>query len=175
MWVCIKCNAENDDQYTVCSQCGASRSAGRFGTNAANTRNAAAYAAPLRQNMQPSGQPAVAAERAAVPMLQQTPQVQYVPDFSHVHAGRGYLYFGALLAVLLPATLLLLAVCRYDVWSQRLLALIFKEVETVSKPVCMLVYGYAALLGALIASLPGLWTLAVGKALRRLGRMEELL
>ena len=32
MWTCIKCNAVNEDIYTICPKCGASRSAGRFGS-----------------------------------------------------------------------------------------------------------------------------------------------
>ena len=39
MWTCIKCNAVNEDTYTICPKCGAARSAGRFGSgNAAPAR-----------------------------------------------------------------------------------------------------------------------------------------
>lgn len=55
MWTCIKCNAVNEDTYTICPKCGAARSAGRFGSgNAAPARNAAAYTAPVQQRVMPS-------------------------------------------------------------------------------------------------------------------------
>lgn len=176
MWICIKCSAQNEDQYTVCPQCGASRSAGRFGAAAAAPRNAAAYAAPLRQNAQPSGQPAVAAERIA-PLPQQMPQAQYVSDFSHVHSGRGYMILGTLLSILLPLTVLLFAVLSYFHYAGTsvLALLLFSEATNASSTIYTLIYGFITLVLALLSALPGLWTLAIGKALRRLARMEELL
>ena len=165
MWTCIKCSQQNEDQYTVCPHCGASRSVGRFGTPQ-TPRNAAAYSAPVQNNI------------PVPPAPQQAPQVQYVADFSHVRAGKGYMVFGALLSLLSAAFVIVLAVLRHADWADALDALLRParaEGEKIPFLVNYLLYALLALLAALTAALPGLWTLGLGKLLRRLNRMEELL
>ena len=160
MWTCIKCNAVNEDTYTICPKCGAARSAGRFGSgNAAPARNAAAYTAPVQQRVMPSG----------------APQTAYYADFSHVRAGRGFMLLGRVLAIVMAALTLLLAWRQYDAVSAAVLGLIFDDLAALSAFVKLLIYIPLALAAAAIAALPGLWTLGLGKALRRLNRMEELL
>lgn len=161
MWTCIKCGANNEDHLTSCPACGASRSAGRF-SSAPVVRNAAAYSAPVRATPAP-----------AVPA--QTPQVQYIPDFKHIRAGRGFMALGVILTLMLATLTICFAVFRYDVFAPWLLGLFFTDAAAVSKVITLLVYVPVAALAVLLAVLPGLWTLAVGKALRRLARMEELL
>ena len=103
MWTCIKCNAVNEDTYTICPKCGAARSAGRFGSgNAAPARNAAAYTAPVQQRVMPSGEPAVPAHANVV-----APQTAYYADFSHVRAGRGFMLLGRVLAIVMAVSLIL--------------------------------------------------------------------
>lgn len=158
----------NDDQYTTCQHCGAARSAGRFGSTQP-PRNSAAYAAAPQ---------AVPAAVHVEPSPQQVPQTQYVPDFSHVRAGKGFMALGAVLAALLFAFVAALAVLRHAEWSRALYDLLAPAHEAdanVPFAVSYLLYGLLALLAALLAALPGLWTLGIGKALRRLNRMEELL
>ena len=68
MWTCIKCNAVNEDTYTICPKCGAARSAGRFCSgNAAPARNAAAYTAPVQQRAMPRAPVPPALHRRAAP------------------------------------------------------------------------------------------------------------
>lgn len=171
MWTCIKCNAVNEDTYTICPKCGAARSAGRFGSgNAAPARNAAAYTAPVQQRVMPSGEPAVPAHANVV-----APQAGYYADFSHVRAGRGFMLLGRVLAIVMAALTLLLAWRQYDAVSAAVLGLIFDDLDALSAFVKLLIYIPLALAAAAIAALPGLWTLGLGKVLRRLNRMEELL
>jgi len=175
MWNCNKCGNTNDDQYTICPRCGAAKGAGRFGTQQSGVKNAAAYPTAPRQNAQPSGQPAVRPEGVVQP--QQLPQAQYVPDFAHVKAGKGFMLLGVLLALLLPLTLIALAALRHGDWAAALNGLILPE-KAAEAPAFWIkypLYILLTLLAALLSSLPGLWTLGLGKALRRLNRMEELL
>lgn len=165
MWNCIKCNTIVEDGYTTCPHCGAPKSAGRFG-NTAPVRPAAAYTMPAQNAPQSAPRPAPA-EVAAQPL--------YMPDFSHVHAGRGLMFAGSLLAILLPLLVLLLAWRQYDAISSFLLPLFFADAAALSNWVRYPVYIVLALLAALVSALPGLWTQSLGKALRRLARMEELL
>lgn len=178
MWTCPKCNAVNEEIYTVCTKCGASRSAGRFGS-AINTppKNSAAYAAPLVKPAQPdlTAPPPPPPQRPAASYAAEAQQVQYVPDFSHVHAGAGFMALGAVLCALLPALVLLLAWRQHDVLSPVLLRLFFKNAADVAKALGAAVYAALTATAMLIAALPGVFTLGLGKALRRLARMEELL
>ena len=168
MWTCIKCGHTNDDQHTTCQHCGAVRSAGRFGS-AQPPRNSAAYAVSQQ------------ASHAAVhvePTPQQMPQAQYVPDFTHVRAGKGFMALGAVLAILLAVLTVGLAVLRHDDWARALRDLLLPaQAQNAEIPFVInyLLYGLLTLLAALLAALPGLWTLGLGKMLRRLNRMEELL
>ncbi|MBQ7454904.1 MAG: hypothetical protein IJS53_00555 [Clostridia bacterium] len=158
MWKCIRCGKAIDDQYNVCPFCGAARSAGRFGTTAAQPRPAA-----FASNEKP-------AEPSA-------PQTQYVPDFRHVRAGRGFIILGTALALLLPALVILFAVLRRLDWADALHAFLYpaREAGAGVDALTWILYGVLSLAAALVAALPGLWTAGLGKALRRLNRMEELL
>ena len=82
---------------------------------------------------------------------------------------------GRVLAIVMSALTLLLAWRQYDAVSAAVLGLIFDDLAALSAFVKLLIYIPLALAAAAIAALPGLWTLGLGKALRRLNRMEELL
>ena len=108
---------------------------------------------------------------------QQTPQAQYTPDFAHVRSGRGLMVFGAILTVVLPAVALTVAVLCRKGWIGELYRLLNPE-ALAAGPIDIktnLLYWVLTAAAALLSSLPGVWTLGLGKALRRLGRMEELL
>lgn len=107
----------------------------------------------------------------------QIPQAQYTPDFAHVRAGRGYTVFGTLLAVLLPAVVLLAAILCRNGWIGALYHLLNPEatMAELNDGKANLLYWALTAAAILLASLPGLWTVGLGKALRRLNRMEELL
>ena len=146
MWTCIKCNAVNEDTYTICPKCGAARSAGRFGSgNAAPARNAAAYTAPVQQRVMPSGEPAAPAHANAV-----APQTAYYADFSHVRAGRGFMLLGRVLAIVMAVLTLLLAWRQYDAVSAAVLGLIFDDLAALSAFVKLLIYIPLALAAAAI-------------------------
>ena len=55
MWICTHCHAENKDGYSSCDQCGATRSAGRFGSapTVMGTRQQIPVPAPAAGNGQP--------------------------------------------------------------------------------------------------------------------------
>lgn len=108
---------------------------------------------------------------------QQIPQAQYTPDFDHVRAGRGFMLFGAVLAVLLPAVVVFAAVLCRNGWLAELYHLLYPDaaMAELGDLKTNLLYWALAVAAALLASLPGLWTAGLGKALRRLNRMEELL
>ena len=107
----------------------------------------------------------------------QTPMAQYTPDRSPIRAGRGYMVFGSLLTVLIPAALLLLAM----IFRKSLLPDIYRYLYPeevgieLSNFKSNLLYWILAGAAALTGTLPGLWTVGIGKALRRLARLEERL
>ena len=92
MWSCNKCHAVNEDLYTICPKCGASRSAGRFGSAAQPIVRNAAAPAPENKPPQPKSTPEVAAPSVAY----------YEPDLSKIHAGRSVRILGRILIILLP-------------------------------------------------------------------------
>ena len=108
---------------------------------------------------------------------QQTPQALYTPDFEHVRAGRGFMLFGAFLAVLLPSVVILAALLCKNSWIGSLYSLLTPEavMAELGDVRTNILYWALAVAAALLSSLPGLWTVGLGKALRRLNRMEELL
>lgn len=147
MWICNRCHAENKDGYTACEQCGAIRSAGRFGS------------APTALNARPPqvSAPAVQAApaRYADPAPANTRQMPPPPP------ARGIQKFGklvgGLLLVLLPALCILLAWRQYDVLSAALVPLLL-DAES-SEILKLIVYIGFGLIALLLSMLPGLHTL----------------
>lgn len=171
MWTCIKCNTVNDDTCASCPKCGAARSVGRFGsTRQPIVRNADAYSAPVQQRPAPTAEPA-AGPHASI----NAPQTVYYADFSHVRAGRMLMLLGTVLSLAAALLTLALAWRQYDTLCAAVLGLLFSDVSALPAFVRVGIYCLLALFAAALSSLPGVWTLSLGKTLRRLNRMEELL
>jgi hypothetical protein len=146
MWICKHCHAENKDGYASCENCGANRSAGRFGS------------APTLNTRQPAQQPP-----AGVPGYQplhtypeNKPQERRMPPPGRCMQGMGKTV-GWLLLILLPVLCALLAWRQYDVLSPVLVGLLLEDgAAQVWKVLCYVGFALAAVL---LAMLPGLHTL----------------
>lgn len=147
MWQCIKCGQNNDDRVNICPHCGAARSAGRFAST---------------QGMQNTSVSSVSAP--------------YTPDLEHAKDGKLFRFIGLILTILLPAIVLVLAIVKHDAFLSSLYEWLLGSDAADSVPFwCHAFYVILSFAALLVAALPGLWTLCLGKALRRLHRMEELL
>lgn len=166
MWTCIKCNAVNEDLYTICPKCGASRSAGRFGS-----------ATPVKTMPYPQAaeQKAAPAEQKAAPVPQLPPPQEYIPQPDKVRAGGGVRFFGRLLMFILPLLTAFLAYLKADTYMVQLTILLYGSATAENKILLIAIYAVFALGAVLLSILPGLWTLAIGKLMLRFARMEELL
>lgn len=147
MWQCIKCGQSNDDRVNICPHCGAARSAGRFAsTQGIQSGPASSVSSP------------------------------YTPDLEHAKDGRMFRLIGLILSILLPVIVLLLAIVKHDAFLSSLYEWLLVNDAADSVPFwCHALYVVLSFAALLIAVLPGLWTFGLGKALRRLHRMEELL
>ena len=165
MWTCTKCNTVNEDLYTICPKCGASRSAGRFGSSSQPQVKSTAV------------QPAAAAKPAEQPAkpVPAAPPAYYTPDLSKVHAGRCVRLLGRILAVLLPLVCIMYFIAQYESLHAKLISSFLPASITPPSFVTLVLYIIIAAAAALLSALPGVWTLSLGKALHRLARMEELL
>lgn len=107
----------------------------------------------------------------------QTPMAQYTPSGSPSRAGTGYMLFGALLTVLIPVALLLLSIFTRKHWIQELYLAMNPSASGIPLDdfKTNLIYWCASAVCMLAATLPGLWTIGIGKALRRLARVEDRL
>lgn len=158
MWICPRCHAENKDSAAACEGCGAVRAAGRFGSGAPEQHAAraprvtpAAEAAPPRRRVPEGYQPPETQLRARPPRQ----------PFS----GLGRAVGGGLL-VLLPLLTMLLAWRQHGALSGVLTALLLDDAA--GDGARMTVYIALAVIAALLASLPGLWTLLLsGRPPRR--------
>lgn len=171
MWNCIKCNAVNEDLYTICPKCGASRSAGRFGS--ATPVKTMAYPQPAEQKPKP-------AEPKPAPVQQMPPPQEYIPQPDKVRAGGGVRFFGRLLMIVLPLLTLAAAVMMFNIYLPQLNVLLnlstnLTDPNSSISWISVAAYCLIALGAVLLSILPGLWTLAIGKMMLRFARMEELL
>ena len=144
MWTCTKCGFSNADNNTVCDQCGARRSAGRFS-----------------RSIQPK----------------QTPRAQYVPDFSHVRSGKAFIITGMTCAFIFPAVIIVLSLLCRDKITASIEKLLFSDISVTKADEIKLniLYWIVSVCIAAASSLPGLCTAGIGKLLRRLNRIEELI
>ena len=156
MWICQRCQTENRDSVRMCPVCGNTRSAGRFGS------------APQQRSGMGSAPRVTAAQPAqATEQLQPSPvRSGYQPPEGNARPprrkGGGFSRtVGGLLCVLLPAMTLALA------WQQReilfpVLTPLFTGPEAPDwlNWTC---YGLLSLAAALLALLPGLWTLLLNR------------
>jgi len=172
MWTCIKCHAVNEDLYTICPKCGASRSAGRFGSVPQPTTRSAA--SPDKITDSASAAPSLTAQAPASPPA--APAVYYEPDLSKIKTGRFVRYLGILLTVFLPLLTILYFIAQYNRQLFVSLSLaFFQDVNALPSFIPVVLYIFTGLLAALLSALPGVWTLCIGRILKPLARMEELL
>ena len=147
MWQCIKCGQSNDDLVNICPHCGAARSVGRFASTKGMQNTSVSSASAL-----------------------------YPPDLEHAKDGKLFRFIGLILTIFLPAIVLVLAIVKHDAFLSNLYEWLLGSDAADSVPFwCHALYVILSFTALLIATLPGLWTFGLGKALRRLHRMEELL
>ncbi|MBR4331450.1 MAG: hypothetical protein IKP72_02100 [Clostridia bacterium] len=151
MWICQRCQTQNRDGMQACPVCGTMRAAGRFGS--APPRVTAAAAAPQMQEAAPNGN---------VRTGYQPPEDNIrAPRAVRGKSGRLARLTGGALCVLLPVMVLVLA------WQQReilrpVLTPLFTGAEA-PEWLSWACYGILSLAAALIALLPGLWTLLLNR------------
>lgn len=148
MWICTHCHAENKDGYSSCDQCGATRSAGRFGSapTVMGIRQQIPVPAPAAGNGQPLHRQLDA----------QNQQRRPLPPPAHCMQGLGKTVGWALM-ILLPVLTALLAWRQYDVLSKALVPLLVDAgAADIWKTLCYIGF---ALVGVLLSMLPGLHTL----------------
>lgn len=168
MWTCLKCNAVNEDLYPSCPKCGASRSAGRFSATGAS-RPEMHISEPIQ------AAPAQNDTSSDVHSPRPIPQTYAMPDLSKARDGFMVRLAGRVLMLLLPLIVVWYCIVQYSEMSSVLLRTFFKQPDSLSAWIAVPAYVFFTVCAALLAALPGLWTLAVGKILRRLSRMEALL
>lgn len=105
----------------------------------------------------------------------QIPRAQYVPEAGPVRAGSGFILFGALLTLLIPAAVLLLAVISRKSLIPDIYHFLYPEEPgaEIGNFTANLLYWLLAAACALAGALPGLWTVGIGKILRRLRKIEN--
>lgn len=146
MWICTHCHAENKDGYSACDQCGAIRSAGRFGSapTALNNRQAPMPAPGASQPLH-----RYAAETKKHPPAAPAPQKRYMEGLGKA--------VGWALLVLLPVLGALLFWRQYDALSGALVPLLLPaDADEIFRVLCYAGLGFVAVL---VAMLPGLHTL----------------
>ena len=157
MWICQRCQTENRDSAHACRQCGTVRAAGRFGSSP--QQHSGMGAAPPRVT---ASQPVQAQE----PSPLSPTRSGYQPPEENARAprqkkGGPARLVGVVLCVLLPVLTLALA------WQQREILLpVLTPLFTGTKAPDWLnwtCYGVLSLTAALLALLPGLWTLLLNK------------
>ena len=158
MWICQRCQTENKDTVHACRACGTVRAAGRFGS------------APTQYSGMGATAPRVT---PAQPVQTQEPpksgpvQANCQPPEENTRVPRGKKggglarLVGVLLCVLLPLLTVLLA------WQQKevLLPVLTPLFTGPDAPAWLswTCYGALSLTAALLALLPGLWTLLLNK------------
>lgn len=149
MWLCSRCHTENQDNQAICQGCGAARSAGRFAASAPEGVRAPRVTGASLQPHAEARRPAPAYQPPATDMPPARPPRRPLMALARLTGG--------LLCLLLPLTVLLLAIMQFDVLSPALVSL-FLGADT-AKGWQMLCYGLLTLLALLLSLLPGLWTL----------------
>ncbi len=144
MWICNHCHTENKDGYSSCVQCGATRSAGRFGS--APTVLNARQSAPASV---PGAQPLHRYQENPAPARRPLPPPVCMQGLGKV--------VGWLLLVLLPVLAGLFAWRQYDALSAALVPLLLDAAAP--EWARLAAYIGLALVALLLCTLPGLHTL----------------
>ena len=158
MWICQRCQTENQEYAAACASCGAARPARRFGP-AVRVDN---RVQPPRVSSPGSGQDYSSSIQPASPPARPAPgpapQMRKRNRSKAAALARGV---GLMLSVLLPVLTILLAWRQYDLLSGALTPLLLgKNAPAWAGIVCYIIL---ALTAALLALLPGLWTLLLAR------------
>lgn len=177
MWICNRCQVSNEEGHARCGNCGAPRTARRFG---AGTPVAAPSVTDAGQNTRPIPPPAdlppVQARREAPPPRVRAPQQEDTGRrVVRCAMGRLLVVFGLILAVLLSVVVGLLAVVQRDAIQPALFGVLLPA-GTVAPPILALIlYVVCAVVAALLIALPGLTAAGLGRLLIRLTPPERRL
>ena len=158
MWICQRCQTENKDTVHACRACGAVRAAGRFGS--APTQYSGRGSAPPRVTAAQPVQAQEPPQNSPIPSDCQPPE-EYTRASRGKKGGWAARLAGGLLCLLLPLMALVLA------WQQRevLLPVLTPLFTGPDAPqwLARTCYGALTLAAALLALLPGLWTLLLNR------------
>lgn len=163
MWTCPQCQTQNQDTDSACAGCGAVRSAGRFNGSqqaspSARSPRVSTPAAEPKQQQQAQGIVRPSSVRSAY----QLPETGVMPRPPRRQAVLLLARFvGTLLAILLPVLTALLAWRQYEAIRQAFLPLLLGADAPAWQTIAC--YGILALIGVLLAMLPGLWTLLLAR------------
>ena len=159
MWICQRCHTENHDSSAVCSLCGTQRAAGRF-SSPGQSRPAPAVQPPrvIVSNPLERTEEAKATGRGGFQPAE--------PEIIRRKRKRSpFIWFakavGAILLIVLPLLVILLAISQYEALASALVPLLTQgEGRPWLGKIC---YGVFLLAAVLLSSLPGLWTLLLAR------------
>ncbi|NLZ63320.1 MAG: hypothetical protein GX902_05880 [Lentisphaerae bacterium] len=175
MWICTRCQTSNEEGYARCIQCGASRSARRFGAGTpipAPSVSEAPPAGAAPQVRQVEAPPARAprAQHADAPAAHSLP---YEKRVVRCAIGRWLVALGLILAFVMPLLALLLAVTRQEAVKPTVMSVYFPQDAAIPPVLDSVAYWLTALLAALLVALPGLSAAGMGRLLIRLTPPER--
>jgi len=166
MWICQHCQTENRESAPSCQVCGAVRAAGRFGS--APRQDPRSARPPRITAANPDGAPRPSSDKNgyAVPET----EIASPPRRKKSRLCGAAKGVGGVVCVLLPLLTLFLAYCQYDPLSAALTPLLGPKAPAWTGTAF---YALLALSAALLALLPGLWTLLLAKAAEAMREMRE--
>ncbi len=170
MWICTRCQSSNEEAYQRCHSCGASRNTRRFGTGTpVITPSVADQARAFEQErVRPAtgrDEPSFTSARSRAGQRRPVPEPELLRRVRCV-TGRWLTAVGLTLAVLLPATLILLSFIRRDSWLSAVASLFLPD--GAARELEAAVYWGLTALSALLLMLPGLGAAGLGSLLIRL-------
>ncbi len=176
MWICSRCQSSNEETHARCLQCGAPRSARRFGAGtpvltpsveeqSSDYGRERAFPAPRPDGLKnPSAHGPAAREDQPSGRADRLP----FPEKRRVRcaAGRWLVAVGLVLAALLPLLCLYLSFAQRDRWPDAVAGLFFPA--GASPAAGLVLYVVLTALSALLLMLPGLTAAGLGRLLIRL-------
>lgn len=178
MWICTRCQVSNEEGQARCIQCGASRTARRFGAGTPVAAPSVTIAAQTARPVPPSAElPPQPRPREEAPMSR--PRAVN-PDrmekrIVRCAMGRWLVAFGLILAVLLPSAMGILAVVHNKTLQPILLSSLLPAGSIAPPFLATGLYILSAAAAALLVTLPGLTAAGLGRLLIRLTPPERRL
>mgnify|MGYP000850517173 FL=1 len=169
MWICSRCQTSNEEGYARCLQCGASRTARRFGAGTPVAAPSVADAAPVARVPAPAPTP----RQSEASSRPQRAEAQLDRRVVRCALGRLLVALGLVLALLLPAVLALLAVIQVEVVKPALLGVLLPTGTTAPAFLATALYVLCVVLAGLLVALPGLTAAGLGRLLIRLTPPER--